>query len=180
MDDTSALALAVLRLCDAIEDGAPTRWHAWTQPTGHASTRTRYWTAIARQGSECDVPARTRSGANAIAGWRAFARKPSGAKWRADYSETYSGGCRGRNEPMKPTQIEVTQTIAKAAAKTFLQAFLSVLALLLVPVLTNWAVDLQNGGDIVVDVDFFRKVLIAAVGAGIAALISLSWNWARS
>lgn len=81
---------------------------------------------------------------------------------------------------MKPTQIEVTQTIAKAAAKTFLQAFLSVLALLLVPVLTNWAVDLQNGGDIVVDVDFFQKVLIAAVGAGIAALISMSWNWARS
>lgn len=80
---------------------------------------------------------------------------------------------------MNPTQKEVTQTVAKAAAKTFLQAFLSVLALLLVPVLTNWAVNLQNGGDVVIDVDFFQKVLIAATGAGIAALISLAWNWAR-
>lgn len=53
------------------------------------------------------------------------------------------------------------------------------LALLLVPTLTNWAVDLQNGGDVTVDVQFFTKVLIAATGAGIAALISLAWNWAR-
>lgn len=80
---------------------------------------------------------------------------------------------------MNPAQIEVTQTVAKAAAKTFLQAFLGVLALLLVPTLTNWAVDLQNGGDVTVDVQFFTKVLIAATGAGIAALISLAWNWAR-
>ena len=53
-----------------------------------------------QQGTEYDAPARMRSGVNAIAGWRAFAKKPSDAKWRADYSEKYSGGCRGRNEPM--------------------------------------------------------------------------------
>ncbi len=79
-----------------------------------------------------------------------------------------------------PTQKLVTQTVAKGAAKTFLQAFIGVLALLLVPMLTNWAVDLQNGGDIQVDVDWFVKVLIAAVGAGIAALISAVWNWSKS
>lgn len=78
------------------------------------------------------------------------------------------------------TQKVVTQTVLKAAAKTFLQAFVGVLALLLAPTLTNWAVDLQNGGDIRVDVNWFVKVLIAAVGAGIAALISAAWNWSKT
>ncbi len=81
---------------------------------------------------------------------------------------------------MNPAQKTVTQTVAKAAAKTFLQAFLGVLALLLAPVLTGWATTLGNGGDIVVDVDFISKVLIAGVGAGIAALISLAWNWSKT
>ena len=71
---------------------------------------------------------------------------------------------------------EVTQTIAKAAAKTFAQAFLSVLVLLLVPVLTSWATTLSNGGEIDVDVNFFSKVAIAAVGGGVAALISYAQN----
>lgn len=78
------------------------------------------------------------------------------------------------------TQKVVTQTVLKAAAKTFLQAFVGVLALLLAPTLTSWAVDLQNGGDIRVDVNWFVKVLIAAVGAGIAALISAAWNWSKT
>ena len=78
------------------------------------------------------------------------------------------------------TQKVVTQTVIKAAAKTFLQAFVGVLALLLAPTLTNWAVDLQNGGDIRVDVNWFVKVLIAAVGAGIAALISAAWDWSKT
>jgi len=81
---------------------------------------------------------------------------------------------------LAPTNKLVTQTVAKGAAKTFLQAFIGVLALLLVPTLTNWAVDLQNGGEIKVDLDWFVKVLIAAVGAGIAALISAVWNWSKS
>ena len=71
---------------------------------------------------------------------------------------------------------EVTQTILKGALKTFLQAFLAILVLLAVPVLTRWAVDLQNGGEIVVDVNVFVQILIAAVGAGIAALISYAQN----
>jgi hypothetical protein len=81
---------------------------------------------------------------------------------------------------LSATQKLVTQTVAMAAAKTFLQAFVGVLALLLVPILTNWAVDLQNGGDIQIETGWFVKVLIAAVGAGIAALISAVWNWSKS
>lgn len=71
---------------------------------------------------------------------------------------------------------DYTQTILKGAAKTFCQAFLAILLLLLVPILTSWATSLQNGGDITVDVDLFVKILIAAVGAGIAALLSFAQN----
>lgn len=71
---------------------------------------------------------------------------------------------------------EVTQTVLKGAVKTFIQAFLAILVLLAVPILTRWAVDLQNGGEIVVDVNVFVQILIAAVGAGIAALISYAQN----
>lgn len=80
---------------------------------------------------------------------------------------------------MHPTRT-ITQTIAKAAAKTFLQAFLAILVLLAVPVLTGWAETVGNGERIVIDLDFWRQVLIAATGAGIAALISLAWNWSKT
>lgn len=70
----------------------------------------------------------------------------------------------------------IVQSTAKAAVKTFLQAFFGVLLLLAVPTLTNWAVSLQNGGDVEIDVKWFTKVLIAAIGGGIAALISFIWN----
>ncbi|MCC6674116.1 MAG: hypothetical protein IT339_02895 [Thermomicrobiales bacterium] len=79
---------------------------------------------------------------------------------------------------MYPTKT-ITQTIAKAAVKTFLQAFLAILVLLAVPVLTGWAEAIGNGERIVIDVDFWLQVLIAATGAGIAALISLVWNWSK-
>lgn len=80
---------------------------------------------------------------------------------------------------MHPTRT-ITQTIANAAAKTFLQAFLAILVLLAVPVLTGWAETVGNGERIVIDLDFWRQVLIAATGAGIAALISLAWNWSKT
>ncbi len=79
---------------------------------------------------------------------------------------------------MYPTRT-ITQTIAKAAAKTFLQAFLAILVLLAVPVLTSWAETIGNGGRIVIDLDFLLQALVAATGAGIAALISLAWNWSK-
>lgn len=70
----------------------------------------------------------------------------------------------------------IVQSVAKAAAKTFMQAFLAVLVLLLVPILTRWAVDVSGGGQIDLDVHFFANILIAAVGGGIAALISFLQN----
>lgn len=81
---------------------------------------------------------------------------------------------------MSPTQKEITQTVAKAAAKTFLQAFLAVLALLAVPVLTSWAGTIRDGGTVEIDLHWWAQVLIAAVGGGIAALISLAWNWSKA
>lgn len=77
---------------------------------------------------------------------------------------------------MNPTQKQVTQTILKAAAKTFAQAFVGILLILAVPVLTSWATTVSNGGDIVIDTDLLANVLIAATGAGIAALISFVGN----
>lgn len=74
----------------------------------------------------------------------------------------------------------VSQSIARAAAKTFAQAFLAILALLAVPVLTGWAGTIADGGRIAIDLDFWVQVLIAATGAGLAALISLAWNWAKT
>lgn len=74
----------------------------------------------------------------------------------------------------------ITQTIVRAAAKTFLQAFLAILVLLAVPVLTGWADMVGNGERIVIDLDFWAQVLIAATGAGVAAALSLAWNWSRS
>ena len=78
------------------------------------------------------------------------------------------------------TQHLITQSVAKAAAKTFLQAFFSIIALLAVPVLTSWSTTLSDGGHIEIDVTFLTQVLIAATGAGIAALISLAWNWSKT
>jgi hypothetical protein len=81
---------------------------------------------------------------------------------------------------MNSIQKTVTQTVAMAAAKTFLQAFLAILALLAVPVLTSWAGTIQDGGSIEVDLRFWTQVLVAALGAGIAALISAAWNWSKT
>jgi hypothetical protein len=67
-----------------------------------------------------------------------------------------------------------------AAAKTFLQSFLAILVLLAVPVLTGWTNTIQNGGSIDIDLRAWTQVLLAALGAGIAALISAMWNWSKT
>ena len=83
---------------------------------------------------------------------------------------------------MNPTQQVVVQTIGKAAAKTFLQAFLAVFVpLFLMWVAGNTAVltNTQNGGHIDID---FQPVMAAAVAgllAAAAALISALWNWSK-
>lgn len=74
------------------------------------------------------------------------------------------------------TNKTIIQSIGKAALKTFLQAFIGVLVLLAVPTLGNWVTSVQSGGEVSVDLEWWTKVFIAAVGAGIAALISFIWN----
>ena len=80
------------------------------------------------------------------------------------------------------THKVIVQSIGKAAAKTFLQAFLAVF----VPLFLLWATsntavltNAQSGGNI--DLDF--KPLIAgataAVIAGFAALLSAAWNLSK-
>lgn len=81
---------------------------------------------------------------------------------------------------MNPTQVTVTQTIAKAAAKTFLQAFLGVLVIALVPHLIGLGDAVTKGDAVVIDVNLYKNVLIAAVAGGVAALISMAWNWAKT
>lgn len=73
-------------------------------------------------------------------------------------------------------QKQITQSVLKAAAKTFAQAAIAVLALLLAPVLIDWTQVVAGGGTIEISVNFFRQVLIAAIGGGIAALISFAQN----
>jgi hypothetical protein len=76
----------------------------------------------------------------------------------------------------------IVQSVSKAAAKTFIQAFLAVF----VPLFLLWATsntailtNEQNGGSI--DLDF--KPLIAgataAAIAGVAALLSAGWNLSK-
>lgn len=79
---------------------------------------------------------------------------------------------------MPNTQIDkqITQSVGKAAGKTFLQALLGTLSVLLVPVLINWTAIVGEGGVIEIDGGFFVMVAIAAVGAGIASLISFAQN----
>lgn len=73
-------------------------------------------------------------------------------------------------------QKQITQSVPKAAAKTFAQSFVGILSLLLVPVLMNWSTVVGEGGVVEIDGGFFINVLIAAAGAGLAALISFVQN----
>lgn len=71
---------------------------------------------------------------------------------------------------------QITQSVGKAAGKTFLQAFLGALSTLLVPVLMGWQNVVGEGGVIDFDGQWLLMVLIAAAGSGIAAMISFAQN----
>lgn len=70
----------------------------------------------------------------------------------------------------------IVQSVGKAAAKTFVQAFIGVLFLLVVPQLANWYTVVAGGGTVDIDIKWWANVIISAVGAGVAALISAAWN----
>lgn len=70
----------------------------------------------------------------------------------------------------------ITQSVVRAAVKTFFQAFIAVLVLLLVPTLGKWAVDVSGGGTVDIDIHWFGNVLLAALGGGIAAILSFAQN----
>lgn len=63
------------------------------------------------------------------------------------------------------------------AIRTFLQGFVGVLALLAVPILSTMIQSATGGGEIEVDLNVWRTVLIAGMAGGFIALISLAQNW---
>jgi hypothetical protein len=67
--------------------------------------------------------------------------------------------------------------VAKRALRTFAQASLAVLVLLLSPWLLNLATTVQQGGDIQVDFNWLGNVALAAIGGGLAALIAFLMNF---
>jgi hypothetical protein len=65
---------------------------------------------------------------------------------------------------------------AKRALRTFIQGFLGVLALIAVPALNDLVQAVAGGGEVEIDVNVWRGILLAAVAGGIIALISWAQN----
>lgn len=63
------------------------------------------------------------------------------------------------------------------AARTFAQGFVGVLALIAVPILGSLVQSVAGGGEVVIDVNIWRSIGIAAVAGGLIALISFTQNW---
>ncbi len=75
---------------------------------------------------------------------------------------------------------DIVQTKARAAAKTFLQAFVGIAGAALLLWLGAQA-NVVNGGGDVRDIDFnpLLGILTAGTIAGISALTSLAMNWSK-
>jgi hypothetical protein len=63
----------------------------------------------------------------------------------------------------------------KRAARTFAQGFIGILILMAVPALQNLIQD-AGDGQIDVDLNFWRAVIIAAIAGGVVSLISFAQN----
>lgn len=72
----------------------------------------------------------------------------------------------------------VVQTIAKAAGKTFIQAFVSSLALTFSPWLLELAQDVAGGGTVdMADLNLGGKLIVSAALGAFAAVISFAMNF---
>jgi hypothetical protein len=65
----------------------------------------------------------------------------------------------------------------KRAFRTFLQGFIGILALIAVPTLNGIIKAATGGGDIDIDPNIWRTILIAAMAGGFVALIAFVQNW---
>jgi predicted phage tail protein len=63
------------------------------------------------------------------------------------------------------------------AVRTFIQGFVGVLALLLVPFLNDLISSVSGGGEVELDVNFLQSIGVAAVAGGIIALVAFAQNW---
>jgi hypothetical protein len=63
------------------------------------------------------------------------------------------------------------------AVRTFLQAFVGTFVLFYVGPLQQIVQDIVNGGEMHVDLNFWRNALFACAVAGFIALVSLAQNW---
>jgi hypothetical protein len=61
--------------------------------------------------------------------------------------------------------------------RSFIQGFIGVLVLVAVPIINQWATTVGSGGQIEIDIPFWRSVAFAAVGGGMVSLIAFVQNW---
>ena len=64
----------------------------------------------------------------------------------------------------------------RRAIRTFFQGFVGVLALIAVPVLNDMVSAVGDGNDVVLDVNVWQGILVAAIAGGAVALISYGQN----
>lgn len=63
------------------------------------------------------------------------------------------------------------------AIRTFVQGFIGVLALVAIPVLSNIVASVVNGGDaVMIDLNLWKNIAIAAIAGGMIALVSFVQN----
>jgi hypothetical protein len=70
----------------------------------------------------------------------------------------------------------MTTDALRRAARTFFQGMIGVLMLIAVPVLNQLIQAVAAGGEVVIDVDLWQSIGIAAVAGGVIALIAFLQN----
>jgi len=70
----------------------------------------------------------------------------------------------------------MSKDAAKRALRTFVQGVIATLALLGLPILNNLIQSAAGGGEVIIDVNAWRTILIAVIAGGLVALISWAQN----